>query len=138
MLAGNHKIQLELLDLQDRMWALGQNYYADTSSLCGAKQLGTGENQPIEFVKFSLPIALPAGEYQIILSFHDQSNAANAQAQNGSGGASSRFQITTRKIGKNHKSITASELYIENPFFVDMREMRFLGYTALRMSRAGY
>jgi hypothetical protein len=43
----------------------------------------------------------------------------------------SEFVVMTLHIEKNKASFKANELFIEQPLYVDMREMRFLGYVSL-------
>ncbi len=73
-----------------------------------------------------VPPTTAAGNYQLVVSVFDRS----ANQWLNVGGAD-QASVTSLSIEKNTASFTANELPIEIPFFVDLREMRVLGYTPL-------
>jgi uncharacterized membrane protein len=62
-----------------------------------------------------LPPTMPTGEYAIFVQVREQEIA-----------------LARVRVEKNKASFTASELYIEQPLQVDMREMRLLGFAPRR------
>lgn len=82
---------------------------------------------------FALPSVMPPGHYQITLGVYDPQKNQNLNAVNGIGQPiGDEPSIATVHVEKDKSSITASQLRIEQPLFVDMHEMRFLGYVPPR------
>lgn len=109
--------EIQISDKKGHVWVRAGNlrYLSCTLSPWHSKP-GTGA----QFI-FWLPPTMPPGIYQLTLNISD--TLGNEIAPN--------LLIATVPIEKNKTSFTASQLYIEQPLFVDMREMRFLGYTSL-------
>ncbi len=78
-----------------------------------------------------LPPTMPSGVYQITVSVYDPASGRLLEPRD----ASERLLdlepvVGTMRVEKDTSSFTASQLFIEQPFFVDMHEVRLMGYTA--------
>lgn len=76
-----------------------------------------------------LPSTIPSGEYRILVGLHKKGEEDLLGSIDAHGKSSSdEIAVATVSIQKDKSSVTASDLQIEQPLFVDMQEMRFLGY----------
>jgi hypothetical protein len=124
-------LQFGLQDVKDREWVVGRDFYQNPILPC--KQISDSlSDQKTATVAFPLPVTLPAGTYRIVMSLYDRAEHSSVIAYDDFGRAlGDPLQITTVLLAKDTASITANELTIENRLFVDMQEMRFLGFTNL-------
>ncbi len=76
-----------------------------------------------------LPPTMPSGDYTLTLAVYADVNQGALEARDALGRAlGTEIEIATLPVSKNKQSFTASELWIEQPYFVDMGEMRLLGF----------
>ncbi len=125
-LAERYQIAVRLVDAQGHLWA-----EEDREPL--ERLAPTDEWKPGKLVgdqyTLNLPVTMPSGDYRLTLTVHphrgeelpardEQGNALGAQPA-----------IATIHVEKNKQSFLASDLWwLEQRLYVDMREMRFLGY----------
>ncbi len=120
-----YRIALQVVDSRGHVWSRVESEPQDgalpTNQWLIGKSIG-------DQYALDLPPTMPTGDYQIALEVHraDSSNLEAFDAQGVSLGAGA--VMATVHIEKNKTSITASELSMGQRLFVDMREMRFLGY----------
>lgn len=124
------EVQIQLVDNQSHVWA----DMAHDSCQPISRPHGTTMIVNEDWV-LNIPPTIPSGIYRINLALYDKQQARYLVASAPSGsGASSERTITSLRIEKNKGSFMASQLRIEQPLFVDMEEMRFLGYISNRKS----
>jgi len=122
--------QIDLVDSQNHIWSqiipnLASRAFPFIGSLWGPSQVR-------DLVTLPLPVTMPSGEYSIVTSLHDSTTGQPIPTYRATGELlGDSIRMVTLAIAKNRASFTADQLYIENPFFVDMREMRLLGYKPL-------
>jgi hypothetical protein len=125
-----YDVQTNLVDAKERVWAERIRDVPDENSLCANGSWGTTEET--EVAAFQLPVTMPPGEYAVALRLYDRARGQYVAAYSASGESQGDHpHVATVPIAKNKASITANQLYIENRYFVDMREMRLLGYADL-------
>jgi peptidoglycan/LPS O-acetylase OafA/YrhL len=122
--------QIKLVDSKNRIWAERMPSLRQDGIACGDPARRT--NRITDFALVPLPIAMPAGEYRVVVEMYDRANDRYLSAREISGARlDEHLPLVTLVIEKNKSSITASQLFLKNPFFVDMQEMRLLGYADL-------
>lgn len=91
-------VQARLEDQQGHVWATSEREFRANQSE----------------VQFTMPLAptMPPDDYRVLVNLNNSTDVT----------------IATLPIKKDTRSYTASQLPIEQPLFVDMREMRLLGY----------
>ncbi len=123
-----YKIAVRIEDNQGHLWAEEDREPEDGS--LPTDRWATGKVIGDQY-SIRLPPTMPAGDYQIVVGVH-QSNRDGLQATDGNGTIlGSEPAIAQVRIEKDKASVVASDLVKEQPLvalFVDMREMRFLGY----------
>ncbi|MCL5950660.1 MAG: DUF2079 domain-containing protein [Chloroflexi bacterium] len=121
----SYNIQAQLLDAEGHLWA------EDNSKPCRGYS-PTDHWQPGEVVNddqtFYLPPTIPGGDYSIVYSLYDKATDKYLLPL---GAVQTDIPLTSLHIEKNKNSFLASELIIENPLYVDMHEMRLLGFKPL-------
>jgi hypothetical protein len=79
-----------------------------------------------------VPSTTPSGIYQISVSVYDPVSDDYLIAHDAAGRELGEQPIiASARIEKDKTSKTASQLLIENPYFVDMQEIRLLGYVSI-------
>lgn len=79
-----------------------------------------------------LPPTMPSGNYRIVLSVHSKGHDDAVLARDSQGASlGTEIDIKSISVVKNTKSFTASEIWIEQRYYVDMGEMRLLGFKPL-------
>ncbi len=82
-----------------------------------------------------LPPTMPSGKYRVTLSLSVRASDDAIAARDALGrGLGSEIEITSIQVTKNKGSFTASELWIEQRYYVDMDEMRLLGFKPIPQS----
>ncbi len=115
----NHTVHIHLADGRGHVWA---------------EQVHAPCRDPRELLwnddaSLRLPPTMPPDEYRLIVSILDTATQQWLEARDSAGTPlGAEAMVATVRVAKNKSSFTASELFIEQPLFVDMREMRFLGY----------
>jgi len=109
--------KIRLGDMKGHLWAQTDK---QGHQFCTVSTWNPKPGKGASFI-LRLPPTMPAGQYQIILDFFD--DLGNE--------IGNHIVLATVPIKKNKGSFTASQLFIEQPLFVDMNEMRFLGYTPI-------
>ena len=126
----SYDLQINLVDSKDRIWAKGIRDTPGKVPPCANWSRGATEDPSV--VAFHLPVTMPAGEYAVTLSLFDQKRGQYIVASTAAGEPlGDHPRVARLPIAKNKSSITADQLYIENRYFVDMQEMRLLGYAEL-------
>ncbi|MBI3741914.1 MAG: DUF2079 domain-containing protein [Chloroflexi bacterium] len=118
-----YRFQIALFDARGHLWARDDREPQE-GNLPTTKWI-VGENSGDQFA-LALESTMPPGEYQIAVSVCDAHEKCLRAGERGDAPI-----IGTLRIEKDKSSITASQLQIPNPFFVDLNEMRLLGFTAL-------
>lgn len=76
-----------------------------------------------------LPPTMPSGDYRITIALHENGSEDLLAAVDLQGKSiGDEIPMSSLTIQKDKSSVAASDLQIEQPLFVDMQEMRFLGY----------
>ncbi len=79
-----------------------------------------------------IPSTTPSGTYRVTIGVYDPLADRYLKARDANGLVlDDEATIATLQIRKDHSSKTASELQIENPMLIDMREIRLLGLATL-------
>ncbi|MCL4394233.1 MAG: DUF2079 domain-containing protein [Chloroflexi bacterium] len=82
-----------------------------------------------------LPPTMPGGEYFVTAAVHDVGSSDGLAAKDSDGNSLGANPVIAQvQVSRNKSSFTASELRIEEPKYVDMAEMRFLGYVPPRQT----
>ncbi len=118
---------MELADARGNVWALDAREPLDGHS--PTSQWRKGQIIGDQF-KLALPSTMPPGDYQLRLGVknHEQDEmlpAADAQGR----ALGEQPALATLRVEKDHTSLTASQVPIEQPLYVNMGEIRFLGST---------
>jgi len=80
-------------------------------------------------IALRLPPTMPSGEYTLTLTVSANLNEEPLHARDALGrNLGTDIEIATLPVRKNKQSFTASELWIEQPYFVNLGEMRLLGF----------
>jgi len=121
---------VRLLDQAGHIWAYDEREPQEGN-------LPTNLWTPGQFVgdqyTLSLPIAMPPGDYQIVIAVFDPASNRHLIARDATGRVlGETIVLETVRIEKNKVSVTASDLQkqfqLEHPFFVDMQEIRLIGF----------
>jgi hypothetical protein len=119
-------VQVDLIDSKDRIWSRGMNGSVGELVPCITGCLQT--QKATEVFVLQLPVTIPPGEYMMRVSVYDPTTDKYLLTPDQTGRTGENWQIAKLEIGKNKDSFTASDLAIENRLYVDMREMRLLGF----------
>ena len=80
-------------------------------------------------VLLRLPPTMPSGDYTLTLAMYAHRNEEPLEAHDALGhNLGTEIEIALLPVSKNKQSFTASDLWIEQRYFVDMGEMRLLGF----------
>ncbi len=128
VLTERYIVQAHLLDVRGHLWARDDREPQDgnlpTTEWIAGERVG-------DQYALALPSTMPPGEYRLVLSVcAAQENCLRARNPGGEDAGVAPIVAAVR-IEKDKSSIIASQLPIEIPFFVDMGEMRLLGYAEL-------
>ncbi len=111
--------EAELVDMQGHRVAVGEPRVST---------LRDGQAVQQQYI-FRLPPTIAKGDYQFILRIHDSYSDRILEARDATGRQVGESPvIATIHVEKNKSSLTASQLVIEQRYYVDMREMRLLGF----------
>jgi len=124
-------VRMQLLDARGHLF--GQAEYALDHT--GLSQSRVFRDQYM----LAIPPTAPSGIYQVTLGVY-RTLSQDFLAATDRNGMDLGFEpvVAAVTIEKNTANVTASQIRIDNPFFVDMGEIRLLGYTALpRAVRTG-
>ncbi len=129
---GKYKVTLRLVDSAGHIWTQVVEPITE-----GFNPTHDGEvGRPIAFpATLHLPPTMPSGDYEVTLSVSEKGTDQNPSARDFNGSLlGAEIALGTIRIEKNKHSFQASMLQIENPLYVDMGEMRFLGSVPPRVS----
>jgi hypothetical protein len=120
-----YRIVLQVVDSRGHVWSRAEGEPQDgalpTTQWLIGKSIG-------DQYSLSLPPTMPAGEYQIALEVH-RANGEYLEAFDAQGASlTTGVVMATTHIEKNKAAITASQLPMGQRLFVDMQEIRFLGF----------
>ncbi len=121
-----YTMTIQIIDLRGHVWATiegqPQSGKLPTTRWESGKEIG-------DQYAIDLPPTMPTGDYQLVLSVR-QSNGEALPAIDARGAPLTLPVIVAPlRIEKDTRSYQARDLWwLEHPLFVDMREMRFLGY----------
>jgi uncharacterized membrane protein len=122
-------VQTTLIDDQGHVFLRDIHELQD--GLSAVAQLVNGQVVKDQFAVRVLP-TVPSGRYRVLLSIYDPSTEQFLVARDPLGqNLGEEVVIATVQIEKDKSSHTASELFVEQPYFVDMQEIRLLGYVGL-------
>ncbi len=110
------RIALRVVDARGHVWASEEREPHDAKSPTNTWRVNKVVNDQYTL---RLPPTMPTGEYTILVQVREQ-----------------EIELAHVRVEKNKSSFTASELYIEHPLQVDMREMRLLGFVPPRETMA--
>ena len=123
-----YAVELHLVDAQEHVWAAQDREPCRTVPV---QQRMTGTIVNEDFVLL-LPPTMPSGNYQLTVAIFDKEKRTYLEvATSADSRSKTELAIASLSIQKNKSSISARQLQIEHPLFVDMDEMRFLGYAPL-------
>jgi hypothetical protein len=129
----SYVVRVRLLDQAGHIWAQDEREPQEGS-------LPTNRWTPSQFVgdqyTLPLPLTMPSGDYQIVIAVFDPESDRNLVARDETGRAlGETVVLDTVRIEKNKANITASDLQkqfqLEQPLFVDMQEIRLIGFKPL-------
>jgi hypothetical protein len=131
-----YDVQMHLVDSKGHVWSQGMREAGD--EVCPPSEWSPSEPVGDRFT-FRLPPTMPAGEYQITMQFQDKRSQQYLDAVDSTGNDIGDILLVTNvHVEKNKGSFTASQLQsqqqLEQPYFVDMQEMRLLGYVPPRQT----
>ncbi len=123
-IGGRYTVQTYLLDAQGRAWVEEEREpcrgYLSTAGWNAGRVVNN--NQII-----SLPPTMPAGDYRLLLAVREHLSGQAIRTGDGR----PAVLLASLSIEKNKQSYAANDLMIENRWYVDMREMRLLGFKSL-------
>jgi uncharacterized membrane protein len=128
-IAHNYQIVVRVTDGQGHVWAESQH---ETDQ--GFTPINQYEvDKPVADVyELKLPPTMPGGNYRITVSARKVDGPLDLVAWSVNGDSlGTDAGIASVTIVKNKESILASDLWIEQPLYVDMQEMRFIGYVPI-------
>ncbi len=125
-----YAVVVQVTDARGHIWATDEGEPQDGNAPTNRWPVGKAIGDQFEL---ALPPTMPTGEYQITLAVRSLADDAYLVARDADGNdAGQTATLATIRIEKNKASFTASELRIEQPFQVDFREMRLLGFVPPR------
>ncbi len=120
-------IQVHVLDAQGHLFARDED--EPNGGFSPINQWTAGQTI-IDYRSIRLPPTMPPGVYQITVGVFDLSSNRLLGARDPAGERiDDEPMIGTLRIEKDTSSVTAHQLQIEQPYFVDMQEIRLLGFT---------
>jgi uncharacterized membrane protein len=124
-----HMIAARVVDSRGHVWVSVER---EPDGFCSTNHLTVGDIVS-EVYSLYLPPTMPAGNYQFTLGIFERETGHYLEAFDFSGkSVGAEVTIATLRIEKNKSSVTASELQerflLEQPYFVDMGEMRLIGF----------
>ena len=121
-------IQVDLIDDRGHVWA--SDHREPCYAFCPTNRWQQSQYVSDAYVLTTSPV-IPTGDYQISLAIHDPTLGYYESTSDPNGNALDHIRIGTVHIDKNKSNTLASQLPIEQPLYVDMGELRFLGTTNL-------
>ncbi len=128
---GKYQVAVQVVDAAGHVWAAEDREPDDGFAPTSQWQVGraVGDQYALR-----LPPSMPAGNYQITVAVHKDADDDLPVYERGNL-LGTEAVITTVRIEKNKSSFSASQLVQEQPLtehFVDMQELRLLGYVPPR------
>ncbi len=121
-----YRVQVHVLDAQGHLFARDEG--EPNGGFSPTSQWLAGQTM-IDYRSIRLPPTMPPGVYQITASVFDPSSDRLLGARNPTGEpVDDEPTIGTLRIEKDTSSVSAGQLQIEQPYFVDMQEIRLLGF----------
>lgn len=124
--------QIHVVDDRGHLWARDENEPAGGSFHTDRwkKDRRIGDQYTVR-----LPSTMPPDEYRIVVGVYDPESDRRLVAHDAAGRLLGDDPvIATIRIEKDKTSILASQLPIEQPLYVDMGEIRFIGYVPPRQT----
>jgi uncharacterized membrane protein len=130
-----YTVQVQLVDRQGHVWS--SDHREPCYAFCPTNRWQQSQYVSDAYVLKTSPV-IPTGDYQISLAIQDPILGYYESTSDLNGNTLDHIVIGTVHIDKNKSNTLASQLPIEQPLYVDMGELRFLGTTNLpTMIRAG-
>jgi hypothetical protein len=126
-----YKMEITLLDAAGHAWASEDREPQEGAS--PTDQWRSGEFVGDQYTLY-LPITIPTGDYRLAIAVHSEDGVYLDVLDSQGNRAGNHSDVATIHIEKNKASYTAEQVIKELPmnvFFVDMNEMRLLGYVPL-------
>ncbi len=127
-LTERYVVNVHLLDSRRHVWARDDREPQDGNLPTRAWEPGAAVGDQYALV---LPSTMPPGEYRLTVSVCDAREQCLRAHEATGADRGDEPMLATVRIEKDKSSITASQLPIEFPYFVDMGELRLLGYAGL-------
>ncbi len=134
-IASRFRMRVELVDRQGHLWSADENEPQGGALPTDLWQVGqyVGDHYAL-----ALPVTMPSGEYQVRLGVDDPASE-RLIARDAEGRTIGQYvPLASVQIAKNKQSFVASELVakqlLEQPYYVDMAEMRLIGFKSLPSS----
>ncbi len=125
-------VEIHVVDDTGHLWAADDREPGD--GYCTTDQLDKGQTVSDQY-DLKLPPFMPAGTYQLLISVVDKTTGEYLEATSRIGDSiGSDLRIASLPVSKNKGAFEASQLQIQQPFYVDMQEMRLLGYIPIRQT----
>jgi uncharacterized membrane protein len=127
----NYQIVLSVFDVQGHQWASLEREWRDGKIPTREWQT---DKRIVDFYELALPPTMPPGDYQLGVQVYAKSETGNQflNARMADQSLGDEITVTSFRVERSHLPAVASDLPIERPQYVDMREMRFLGTTDFR------
>ena len=128
-LPARYVVQAHLEDFQGHVYA--RDEHEPRAGLSPTNRWRSAQRVEDNFMLQMSP-AIPGGDYQITVSVYDPATGQYLSARSATNqNLDTAPAIATVRVEKNRTSILASQLQIEEPLFVDMAEVRLLGFASL-------
>jgi hypothetical protein len=132
-LAERYNILVQIQDKQGHVWAAEDREPQDGNA--PTNQWETGKPVGDQYT-LPLPPTLPPGDFQVTVAVHRAGSKGYLEAHDEEGSLlGTEAVVASVRIEKDKRSYLASQLWwIEQPLYVDMGEIRFLGYVPPRQT----
>lgn len=119
----------QVVDAQGHVWAKSTGEPHNGATPTTSWQVGRAIGDQYQL---TLPPTMPTGDYQLVFEIHAPSGAYIEGFDANGVSLGTGIVLPPIRIEKNRSSVTASELQMGERLYVDMREMRLLGFELAR------
>ncbi len=117
-----YAFRVQLVDSQGHVWA-GQTVDASTPTTWWQPGKNVGDQYSLE-----LPALMPTGEYQVVVEVHSASGEYLEAFDTQGASLGTGIILATVHVDKSNQTVAAGELEIGNRLYVDVQDLRFMGY----------